>query len=53
MSATCSNGDLGVITGLDLEKPELTVSFEGRSVVYGFGELDELVLAYVTTIHKS
>jgi len=47
------NGDLGVITGLDLEESELTVSFEGREVVYGFGELDELVLAYATTIHKS
>ncbi len=47
------NGDLGVITALDLEEAELTVSFEGRAVVYGFGELDELVLAYATTIHKS
>jgi exodeoxyribonuclease V alpha subunit len=47
------NGDLGVITGLDLEEGELTVTFEGRDVVYGFGELDELVLAYATTIHKS
>ncbi len=47
------NGDLGVITGLDLDEAEVTVSFEGRAVVYGFGELDELVLAYATTIHKS
>ena len=47
------NGDLGVITALDLEEAELTISFEGRDVVYGFGELDELVLAYATTIHKS
>jgi exodeoxyribonuclease V alpha subunit len=31
----------------------LTVSFEGREVEYGFGELDELVLAYATTIHKA
>jgi len=30
-----------------------TVSFEGRAVEYGFGELDELVLAYATTIHKA
>jgi hypothetical protein len=29
------------------------VSFDGREVTYGFGELDELVLAYATTIHKS
>ena len=47
------NGDLGVITGLDLEESELTVSFDGREVTYGFGELDELVLAYATTIHKA
>ena len=47
------NGDLGVITGLDLEEGELTVAFDGRPVVYGFGELDELVLAYATTIHKA
>ncbi len=37
----------------DPEEGELTVTFEGREVVYGFGELDELVLAYATTIHKS
>ncbi len=47
------NGDLGVITGLNLEEAELTVSFDGRAVVYSLGELDELVLAYATTIHKS
>ncbi len=47
------NGDLGVVTGLDMEEGELTVGFDGRSVVYGFGELDELVLAYATTIHKA
>lgn len=47
------NGDLGVITGVDLEEGELTVVFDGREVSYGFGELDELVLAYATTIHKA
>src|SRR6266404_8835349 len=36
-----------------MEESELTVDFEGREVVYGFTELDELVLAYATTIHKS
>ena len=29
------------------------VTFDGRDVSYGFGELDELMLAYATTIHKS
>ncbi len=47
------NGDLGLITGIDMEEGALTVSFEGRAVEYGFGELDELVLAYATTIHKA
>ena len=47
------NGDLGIITAIDMEDAALTVSFEGREVEYGFGELDELVLAYATTIHKA
>ncbi len=47
------NGDLGLITALDMEEGMLTVSFEGRAVEYGFGELDELVLAYAATIHKA
>ena len=47
------NGDLGIVQGIDLEEGELVVTFDGRDVSYGFGELDELVLAYATTIHKS
>lgn len=47
------NGDLGMVSGIDLEEGELVATFEGRDVTYGFGELDELVLAYATTIHKS
>jgi len=47
------NGDLGVVSRIDPEEAELGVVFDGREVAYGFGELDELVLAYATTIHKS
>lgn len=47
------NGDIGTITRVDLEERELTVDFDGRDVVYDVTELDELVLAYATTIHKS
>jgi exodeoxyribonuclease V alpha subunit len=47
------NGDLGLVSRIDMEEGEIAVDFEGREVVYGFGELDELVLAYATTIHKS
>ena len=47
------NGDLGIVSRIDMEESELAVDFDGREVTYGFGELDELVLAYATTIHKS
>ena len=47
------NGDLGFIRGIDAEAGEVMVEFDGRQVAYGFGELDELVLAYATTIYKS
>jgi exodeoxyribonuclease V alpha subunit len=47
------NGDLGVVSRIDIEESELVAEFDGREVTFGFGELDELVLAYATTIHKS
>jgi exodeoxyribonuclease V alpha subunit len=47
------NGDIGYIKAVDAETSEVAVSFEGRTVTYGFGELDTLVPAYATTIHKS
>jgi exodeoxyribonuclease V alpha subunit len=47
------NGDLGIVSSIDMEDAELVADFDGRKVTYGFGELDELVLAYATTIHKS
>ena len=47
------NGDIGYIDDVDTDAGELTVSFDGRSVAYGFGELDTLVPAYAATIHKS
>jgi exodeoxyribonuclease V alpha subunit len=34
------NGDLGVVSGIDMEEGELSVDFDGRDVNYGFGELD-------------
>ncbi len=47
------NGDIGYIDDVDPDAGELTASFDGRAVTYGFGELDTLVPAYATTIHKS
>jgi hypothetical protein len=47
------NGDIGTIDDVDPAKGELTATFDGRTVTYGFGELDMLVPAYAATIHKS
>ena len=47
------NGDIGTVVKADLEERELVVDFDGREVAYDLTELDELVLAYATTIHKA
>jgi exodeoxyribonuclease V alpha subunit len=47
------NGDLGRIASIDEHEQELAVDFDGRPVVYEFGELDELALCYCCSIHKS
>ena len=47
------NGDIGRVASIDLEASELVVDFDGRLVAYDLGELDRLMLAYATTIHKA
>ncbi len=47
------NGDLGYVRSVDMEERTLTVDFDGQMVEYEASELDELTLAYATTIHKS
>jgi exodeoxyribonuclease V alpha subunit len=47
------NGDIGRISGIDREAQELTVSIDGREILYDFSELDELAHAYAVSIHKS
>ena len=47
------NGDIGRITRIDLEEQEVTVEFDGRQVDYDFSDLNELVLAYAVSVHKS
>jgi exodeoxyribonuclease V alpha subunit len=47
------NGDLGIIEKINRIEQEMVVNFEGRQVEYDFGDLDELSLAYVLSIHKS
>ena len=47
------NGDIGQISKIDPVEREVTVRFDQRDVVYDFGELDEVALAYAITVHKS
>jgi len=47
------NGDIGRIIRIDPENQEMTLSFDGRDVVYDFADLDEIVLAYAVSVHKS
>jgi exodeoxyribonuclease V alpha subunit len=47
------NGDVGHVAAIDTEERTLTAIFDGRHVVYDEGQLDELVLAYACSIHKS
>lgn len=47
------NGDIGIIESVNETDRILTVTFDGRSVEYDVSELDELVHAYATTIHKA
>jgi exodeoxyribonuclease V alpha subunit len=47
------NGDIGTISSIDLEEGILLIDFDGRSVEYEINELDEVFLAYATSIHKS
>ncbi len=47
------NGDIGRIIKIDREEQEVVVNFDGRFASYDFSELDELVLAYATSVHKA
>jgi exodeoxyribonuclease V alpha subunit len=47
------NGDIGRIAAIDTEEGLLTIDFDGRHVEYETGELDEVALAYATTVHKA
>jgi exodeoxyribonuclease V alpha subunit len=47
------NGDIGRITRIETSPPALAVDFDGREVAYAAEDLDEIVLAYAVSIHKS
>lgn len=47
------NGDIGWISKIDQEDREVTIDFEGRLVPYDYSDLDQVVLAYAISVHKS
>jgi len=47
------NGDIGRIVKIDREEQEVVVLVDGRQVFYDYADLDELVLAYAISVHKS
>jgi exodeoxyribonuclease V alpha subunit len=47
------NGDIGWISKIDPEEREVTIEFDGRLLPYDYSDLDEVVLAYAVSVHKS
>jgi exodeoxyribonuclease V alpha subunit len=47
------NGDIGIIKHINKEEGEMIITFDGRDIAYDISELDEIVLSYAMTIHKS
>jgi exodeoxyribonuclease V alpha subunit len=47
------NGDVGLVASIDPEESSMIVRFDGRDVAYDASDLDNLVLAYACTVHKS
>ena len=47
------NGDIGFIRAIDDATGDLGIDFDGRRVIYATTDLDQVVLAYATTVHKS
>ena len=47
------NGDIGRIAQIYPENQQLAISFDGREVTLDFSDLDEVVLAYAVSVHKS
>jgi ATP-dependent exoDNAse (exonuclease V) alpha subunit len=47
------NGDIGRVRAIDPVEQEVQVEFDGKAVTYDYSDLDELVLAYACSIHKS
>lgn len=47
------NGDIGTVKSIDPKEKTLRITYYDRDVDYDFAELDELILAYAISVHKS
>jgi exodeoxyribonuclease V alpha subunit len=47
------NGDIGIISRINQEEQVVIITFDGRPVEYDYADLDEIVLAYAVSVHKS
>ncbi|MCB2054724.1 MAG: ATP-dependent RecD-like DNA helicase [Geminicoccaceae bacterium] len=47
------NGDIGRIVAVDTRARLIDVKFDHKTLLYGFDDLDQLVLAYAVTVHKA
>ncbi len=47
------NGDIGRIIRIDVEARQATLSFDGRQQLYDYADLEEIILAYAVSVHKS
>ena len=47
------NADIGFVRFIDTDLGDVTIEFDGRGVLYAAHELDQVVLAYATTVHKA
>ena len=47
------NGDIGTVESIDTDDRTMIIQFDDRSIEYDVSELDEIVLAYATTVHKA
>jgi exodeoxyribonuclease V alpha subunit len=47
------NGDIGRINRIDSINQEVAIAFDGAEVLYNYSELDEVILAYAISVHKS
>ncbi|HVN98085.1 MAG TPA: ATP-dependent RecD-like DNA helicase, partial [Syntrophorhabdaceae bacterium] len=47
------NGDIGRIRAIDTEVQEVKVDYDGRIISYEYADLDEIILAYAISVHKS